>query len=47
MIEIIFPATCAWEKYHDSAALGGDTSDRGQLVVGDLKGEPCSPFKIF
>ena len=38
---IIFAAACTWQKYLNSAALGGDTSDRGQLVVGDLKGEPA------
>ena len=44
---IIFAATCAWQKYLDPAALGGDTSDRGQLVVGDLKGEPAPLLSFF
>ena len=46
VILIIFAAACTWQKYPDLAALGGDTSDRGQLVRGDVKGRVISPLII-
>ena len=46
VILIIFAAACTWQKYPDLAALGSDTSDRGQLVVGVLKGEPAPPLSF-
>ena len=35
---LIFAATCAWQKFLDPAALGGDASDRRLWRRGILKG---------
>ena len=35
---LIFAATCAWQKFLDPAALGGDASDLCHWCGGTLKG---------